>query len=52
MILFQSKVRLAVLLVALASLASCGNTVRGFGRDAANMVDATGDAARDVAGSF
>ena len=30
-------------------LASCGNTIRGVGRDTSNAVDATQDAAKDVA---
>ncbi len=40
---------LVLALVAALALTSCGNTIRGFGRDAANTVDATEDAARDVA---
>ncbi|RDJ12306.1 entericidin A/B family lipoprotein [Rhizobium grahamii] len=35
---------LAVLLV----LCSCGNTIRGIGRDTANAVNATQDAGRSV----
>ncbi|MCJ8509329.1 entericidin [Rhizobium lemnae] len=31
-----------------ASLASCGNTIRGVGQDAANTVNATQDAGRKV----
>ncbi len=31
-----------------ASLASCGNTVRGMGQDAANTVNATQDAGNRV----
>lgn len=34
--------------VALAMLASCGNTIRGMGQDTANAVDATQDAGRSV----
>jgi predicted small secreted protein len=37
-------------LIAVALLASgCANTIRGAGRDISNTVDATGDAAKDVA---
>ena len=35
---------LAILLL----LSSCGNTIRGIGRDTANVVNATGDAGRSV----
>jgi predicted small secreted protein len=38
----------AVLISALF-VASCANTIRGFGRDAGNAVDATEDAATDIA---
>jgi predicted small secreted protein len=34
--------------VAAASLASCGNTIRGVGQDAANTVDATQSAGKRV----
>lgn len=40
-----------VILTALAAtlaLSSCGNTIRGVGRDTANAVDATQQAGRDV----
>ncbi|TPW31944.1 entericidin domain-containing protein [Pararhizobium mangrovi] len=40
--------RLALVLVALASLSACANTIRGMGRDTANAVDATQGAGRDV----
>lgn len=40
---------LALLLAAALALTACGNTIRGAGRDVANTVDATGDAAADVA---
>ncbi|WP_373458400.1 entericidin [Neorhizobium huautlense] len=30
------------------ALSSCGNTIRGMGRDTANAVDATQSAGRDV----
>ena len=36
-------------LVAALFLTSCGNTIRGMGRDASNTADATQDAAKDVA---
>lgn len=41
--------KIAAALIAVLMLASCGNTIRGAGRDASNAVDATEDAARDVA---
>ncbi len=34
--------------LALAWLTSCGNTIRGVGRDLGNAVDATQDAGRSV----
>ncbi len=37
-----------VVLLALTTLSACGNTIRGVGRDAANTVDATQDAGRNV----
>ncbi len=37
-----------IVLVSLASLTACGNTIRGAGRDTANAVDATQDAGRSV----
>ncbi len=36
------------LVIAIIALSSCGNTIRGMGRDAANTVDATQDAGRSV----
>ncbi|WVT75167.1 entericidin [Sinorhizobium chiapasense] len=36
-------------LVAMATLSACGNTIRGIGRDTANAVNATQDAGRSVA---
>jgi entericidin B len=36
-------------LVAMATLSACGNTIRGIGRDTANVVNATQDAGRSVA---
>jgi entericidin B len=41
--------RVAAALVLVLALASCGNTIRGFGKDASNTVDATEDAAKNVA---
>ncbi len=41
-----AKLLIAVCLT--VTLASCGNTIRGMGRDAANTVDATQDAAGTV----
>ena len=41
--------RIATALLAVLMLASCGNTIRGLGRDTSNTVDATQDAANDVA---
>lgn len=38
----------AAILVTVTSLSSCGNTIRGLGRDTANAVDATQDAGRSV----
>jgi predicted small secreted protein len=38
----------ALTLTALVVLSSCGNTIRGVGRDTANAVDATQDAGRSV----
>lgn len=37
--------------LALLALTSCGNTIRGLGRDMGNAVDATQDAGRSVANS-
>jgi predicted small secreted protein len=41
--------RIAFALIAALALSSCGNTIRGMGKDASNTVDATQDAAKDVA---
>ncbi|MDH6267320.1 entericidin B [Rhizobium sp. SG_E_25_P2] len=41
--------RIALILIAALALSSCGNTIRGMGKDASNTVDATEDAAKDVA---
>ena len=39
---------LVLALTAVVALSSCGNTIRGAGRDAANAVDATQDAGRNI----
>jgi entericidin B len=39
---------IAALLATAMSLSSCGNTIRGVGRDTANTVNATQDAGRSV----
>ncbi|KEQ08079.1 MAG: entericidin [Alphaproteobacteria bacterium] len=39
---------IAALFVTAAALSSCGNTIRGVGADAANTVDATQAAGRNV----
>ena len=39
---------IAALFVTAAALSSCGNTIRGVGADAANTVDATQSAGRNV----
>lgn len=41
--------RVAIALISVLFLASCGNTIRGFGHDVSNTADATKDAARDAA---
>lgn len=38
-----------LILAAALTLAACGNTIRGAGRDIGNTVDATGQAAEDIA---
>jgi predicted small secreted protein len=45
----KTSTKIAAALVAVLMLASCGNTIRGAGKDTANAVDATQDAANDVA---
>ena len=42
-------IKISAALLAVLMLASCGNTIRGMGRDTSNAVDATEDAAKDVA---
>jgi predicted small secreted protein len=49
MISNRSAFTTAVLLSSLVVLASCGNTIRGVGRDTASAVDATKSAAHNVA---
>ena len=44
-----SRIAIAGVLVSALFLASCANTMRGFGRDASNTVDATEEAANDIA---
>ncbi|WP_454286908.1 entericidin domain-containing protein [Rhizobium arsenicireducens] len=39
---------LAVLVASAFGLASCGNTIRGIGKDTANTVDATQRAGQDI----
>jgi predicted small secreted protein len=45
----KTSTKVATTLLAVLMLASCGNTIRGLGRDTSNTVDATQDAAKDVA---
>jgi predicted small secreted protein len=45
----KTHTKIATALLAVMLLASCGNTIRGAGRDTSNAVDATKDAANDVA---
>ncbi|HEY0124496.1 MAG TPA: entericidin [Rhizobium sp.] len=40
--------KVAIAFVGLVLLSSCGNTIRGMGRDTANTVNATQDAGRSV----
>jgi predicted small secreted protein len=47
--IMNTTTKIAAALVAVLMLASCGNTIRGVGRDASNTVNATKDAANDVA---
>ncbi len=49
--MMHSKSKLVVaatVLVAITTLSSCGNTIRGVGRDAANTVDATQNAGANI----
>jgi predicted small secreted protein len=43
-----TMVRLGAAITLLLALTSCGNTIRGVGRDTANAVNATQDAGRSV----
>ncbi|WP_336068198.1 entericidin [Nitratireductor rhodophyticola] len=43
--------RLAILILVSGSVAGCANTIRGVGKDAANAVDATQSAGRDISQS-
>ncbi|MGV3549659.1 entericidin domain-containing protein [Rhizobium sp.] len=45
----NTSTKVAAALLAVLMLASCGNTIRGAGRDTSNAVDATKAAANDVA---
>ena len=45
----NTSLKISAALIAVLMLASCGNTIRGLGRDTSNTVDATEDAANDVA---
>ncbi|WP_105430831.1 MULTISPECIES: entericidin [Neorhizobium] len=38
----------AALVILVATLSSCGNTIRGLGKDTANTVDATQNAGKRV----
>ena len=40
--------KIAAALMVLLALSSCGNTIRGVGKDTANAVNATQDAGRNV----
>jgi len=40
--------KIAGALMVLLALSSCGNTIRGIGKDTANTVNATQDAGRSV----
>ena len=46
--MITTATRTAAALLLVLALASCGNTIRGLGKDASNTVDATEDAAKDV----
>lgn len=45
----NTSTKVAAALLAVLMLASCANTIRGAGRDTSNAVDATKNAANDVA---
>ena len=44
--MITTATRTAAAFLLVLALASCGNTIRGFGKDASNTVDATEDAAK------
>lgn len=46
--MIPAYMRVAIALCLAMSVASCGNTIRGVGRDASNTINATKDAANDV----
>ena len=45
----QTVATVSVILIALATLSACGNTIRGIGQDTANTVNATQSAGKKVA---
>jgi predicted small secreted protein len=45
----NTSTKIAAAFLAVLMLASCGNTIRGAGRDTSNAVNATEDAAKDIA---
>jgi predicted small secreted protein len=44
----MTMAKVAAVLSILIALSSCGNTIRGVGKDTANAVNATQDAGRSV----
>jgi predicted small secreted protein len=46
--IMTTTVKIGAAIMLMFSLASCANTIRGVGRDAANTVNATQDAGRTV----
>jgi predicted small secreted protein len=46
--IMTTTVKIGAAIMLLFTLASCANTIRGVGRDAANTVNATQDAGRNV----
>ena len=44
----QNLSKIVLCCLGLALLTSCGNTIRGVGKDTANAVDATQDAGRSI----
>lgn len=49
--MFKAISSLAVVFAVVAFTSGCANTIRGVGADAANTVDATQSAGRNVAGA-